>query len=215
MHSSSGISGIVLLRWHVTKPGRPAYRAAEEIVDEAVAPAVQDLHAIGGVESLYVSKHGGREVWLTVFTNHDSILAAMRTVEPRLRCLCFRSAYEDDPARDVILDTSCSEFRGCVYRMTKVALDLHASQQFRELQCKLVRIASRNRSDRTALEPILLANSTTYQAMSERDEFWKDFTSNCLTGQNTDCGHWLYNLVLGIDWFEGEPEAKVLAELGL
>lgn len=204
-----------LLRWFVTKPGRPQYRAAEEIVREAIVPAVQSLEALSELESLYVSKHCGREVWLTAFVPLNRTIPGINAVEPHLRSVCFRAEHVDDSAQDQILGSSCDAFRGCVYQMTRIGLELHAAPQFNQIQRQLVHIGCRKRDDRAALEPVLLANSTIYSAFANHDAFWKGFESNCLAGQSTDCGHWLYNLVLGIDWFQGRPEQEIFAELGL
>ena len=89
MKPSGSAADLALLRWHITKPGAPQYRAAEEIVNEAVQQAVQELVSLSELESLYVSKHGGYEAWLTVFVPAELSPGAINSVEPRLRCLCF------------------------------------------------------------------------------------------------------------------------------
>jgi len=70
----------------------------------------------------------------------------------------------------------------------------------RNHQKALIQIGCTSRRDRATLEPLLLHASTTYQDIDDPDRFWASFSSNCLVGQNTDCGHWLYNIVVGLDY---------------
>lgn len=207
-------SAIVLLRWFIANPGRPAYRAAEEIVRAVVTPIVARLHKHKALESLYVSKQNGREVWLTVFVPHTSVIKAISDVEPRLTCFPFRSCHIDDPKKDEILRAACDDFRRCIHRMTRIALELHAAAQLPDVQRELVRLGCKKRDDRTSLHPFLMTHSASYAALPDHDHFWQTFTSNCLSGA-TDCGHWLYNIVLGVDGFQGEPEQLVFNLLGL
>jgi len=205
---------LILLRWFLAQPGRPVFRGAEEIVRDAVSSAVAALETFGALESFYLSKQGGREVWLTAFLPRHASIPAIDTVEPYLRSVCFRTGHLDDPTKDQILGDSCRQFRRCVHTMTRIGLDLHGAD-LEACQRELVAIGCVGRNDRARLEQLLLSHSPTYSALADREAFWGSFGSNCLQGQNTDCGHWLYNVVLGLDWFEGQSESSVLRQLGL
>ena len=99
--------------------------------------------------------------------------------------------------------------------MSRVALDLHRSPSFIEHKKALIRVGCKKRNDRAGLEPVLLQASPTYNGLGDQDHFWQSFTSNCLIGQRTDCGHWLYNIVLGLDDFEGQPGNLVAQQLSV
>jgi hypothetical protein len=99
--------------------------------------------------------------------------------------------------------------------MSRIALELHSTGDLSAVQRSLIKVGCRRRDDRVGLEPILRQHSRIYSAVPNTDEFWQSFSINCLRGQNTDCGHWLYNIVLGMDWFEGASETQVQQALGI
>lgn len=192
----------------------PGLRGCEEILNGACDPAVDAVRALNLVDSLYISKHV-TEVWLTLFTNTSNAVSASSTTEPFLACFSFRSDHTQDPAREELLRSHCDSFRRCLDLMTTIALDIHRAPELHEHQKALIRIGRANRLDRSALEEDLRLRSSTFAALASPEQFWSTLSCNCLSGQATDCVHWLYNIVLGFDWRWDLPEAEIAQQVGL
>jgi hypothetical protein len=212
MHEDLGVTELICLRWFVSKPGA-GVRGLHEIVTRSCIPIVDQLAAADRVESVYVSKHPDA-VWLTLFTRSHLFVELISSVEAHLSCYSFRSDHVADPNREEMLRDNCVLFRRCLDRMTRIALDIHRSPSLDEHQGELIRVGKQGRLDRASLQHYLQPRSATFQGLQDPEQFWSQLGCNCLSSQ-TDCVHWLYNVVLGFDWNWELPEAVIREQVGL
>lgn len=191
---------LVQLRWVVRSKGRGnRFRAWARLFDDVVRPAVSELVRLP-IEWLYASKRLTEEdepvAWLTIFAP-ETARSAIKPVVDRYggQRRCEFNAT-DDPGREQLLRPKCARFRRGIYLFTRGALDLHDPAVREASKQTLIKIGAVDRSSRR-LEPLLEKQSPTYRALDTpaREEFWRLFGHNCLAGQPTDCGHWLYNIV--------------------
>lgn len=213
-------AGLVQLRWIVESERRGhRFRAWERLFDEVVRPAVSELARLP-IESLYASKRRTEEnepvAWLAVFAPAATEAAIKPAVERHVGQRHCEFDTTNDPEREELLGSKCARFRRGLYLFTRVALDLHEPAVREANKRVLIGIGAVDRSGRAGLEPLLEKQSRTYRAFdaTEREEFWRLFGHNCLKAQLTDCGHALYNIVLGVDWFEMHDPAVVAAFIG-
>lgn len=162
-----------------------------------------------------MSKHVPDSVWLTVFASLGDTSTLLGAVNPHLAAVPTHQDFISDLAREELLQAHCDSFRAAIDLVTSVALDVHNQPDLPNHQKALVTIGIAGRASRVLLELYLAPRSPTLIGLADPEEFWSILGCTCLTGQQTDAVHWLYNIVLGFDseWRLGED--AILARLGI
>ena len=190
------------------------YRQAEQTINAVCIPALAAARSAVKVESAYLSKHLDQgNVWLTIFASLGDSGPLVNAVAPSLSGLPVQQQVISDLAREELLQSHCDSFRSALDLVTHVALDIHTATALPDHQRALVTVGVGGRTDRAQLESYLMPRSVTFA--SDPAAFLSILRCNCLTGQQTDAVHWLYNVVLGFDWDWGRGQASILQELGL
>jgi hypothetical protein len=102
---------------------------------------------------------------------------------------------------DDIVSADCTPYRKLLTNATRYAIDLHLQPNLVAEQQLLICIACRTADPRDELKAHLRSHSRSYRSdwAWTRNRFWKGF---CVPGPRSNFsspGHWIWNLVLGID----------------
>ena len=136
-------------------------------------------------------------------------------MNPHLVGVSTQQQFISDLAREELLQSHCDTFRAALDLISTVALEVHTQPNLADKQRTLITIGTGGRASRALLEPYLKGHSATLAALPDPQEFWSALGCNCLTGQQTDAVHWLYNIVLGFDWEWGLGEQAIRVRLAL
>lgn len=204
---------LTCFRWFVALNPN-TYRQAEHAINQHCIPALAAARSAVKAESAYVSKHLDQcNVWLTIFASLRDAGPLVNAVGPSFSGAQVRHEVISDLAREELLQSHCDSFRAALDLVTRVALDIHRDRALPDHQRALVAVGVGGRARRPELESYLTTRSATFAANPAA--FLSILLCNCLTGQQTDAVHWLYNVVLGFDSDWARGQASILQELGL
>jgi len=184
-------------------------RYKERVLLEFVAPALANQNLRQLCEGFYASKQEF-EVWLTLLCSEQNAAQLRAIAEPLGANWPQMQRQESD--NDDLLRLEAQAYRALLTRATRYAVDLHIRQSLVEEQQSLICVACGDRDVLEALHYHLWARSPQYRADTdaERAAFWAHFNEPGPFGLSP-VGHWIWNIVLGIDMLPW-PEPRHVAE---
>ena len=197
----SPIMSLSRLRWILWHPGAPEFNGAQELVQIPCRRAALRAAGQSTPHSLYVSCHKPIEAWLTVIIDSSWAKSFALKLEPAFNPYSRRHDHTSDPAVEPLLLPTCADFRKDIDAWSHIALDLLEVPDLVATRIELIRATRGRRSERPALEPLLLRLSSTYRQLDHKDGLWERATKACIP--STDAIHWLFNVFLGHDDWNG------------
>ena len=207
---------MILLHYGVPISGTNPFRSKERLVTEFVAPALRLPAVKSRCRQFYASKQAA-EVWLNVFLmpgQEQHVIVAIRPLAAR-----FGLSDPTPDNTDDILSSDCTAYRKLLTNATRYAIDLLLQADLVAEQQLLICIACRTSDPRDELKAHLRSHSPSYRSdwVWTRSRFWKGF---CVPGPRSNFsapGHWIWNLVLGIDYgtFPWPTPAAAAHQIGI
>ena len=207
---------MILLHWAApVSPGDP-FRSKEKLVVQFVAPVLQLLKVRAACREFYASKQDA-EVWLNLFVMPGDEHGVITAARPLAAALGVSDPILNNT--DGILCSDCADYRRLLTTATRYAIDLHSHPNLVEEQQALICIACRTADPRTDLKTHLKARSSNYRAdwFWTKRRFWHGFHVPGPRPNFSHPGHWIWNIVLGIDYpaFPWPSAASAAAAIGI
>ncbi len=187
-------------------------------MDEVIIGVLRTLRFARLASSYYASKQRS-SVRLCVIAHRGAKTDLCALVRSNLSTHTL-AGPEPNGQSDPILGGEYKTYRRGLQRVTDIATELHSSkQQFEQHQKFLIQIRCDPANPRTRLHDYLRQNSKVYRARYRtriaEEEFWRDFFTWGPAKEYSNPGHWLWNILLAIDWHVPCDPAAVAAHLGL
>lgn len=163
-----------------------------------VAPVLRLSAVKSRCREFYASKQDS-EVWLNLFVSASDAPLVADAVKALPAALGVPAPIQSH--NDSILAPQCGKYRKLLTASTRYAIDLHLQDDLVAEQQALICIACSSSDPREDLKVHLSALSANYRADSNslKDTFWRNFLLPGPQPNFEHPGHWIYNIVLGID----------------
>ena len=191
-------------------------RALEQIANDACAPALDALDAAARHDGCYMTKRG-THIWFRVITEQESLEPIRSLVEEAFgeHTADFEMVTVDD-----VLNSDHSAWRACITQVTGIALEVHRTDLLVNQQAFLLAIDGHERPGgysispdlRDSLDTFLADRSQAYGAIGDKAAFWIDANTKPPGLSISEPVHWLFHLILGVDWHSGRGDAQALAK---
>ena len=200
----------VMWRWIAPAAAAQQYREKERLVCEFAGPASRDPALRQASTDRYISKQAN-EVWFTVFGPSHQQANVLQRVGVHAAGVQVR--VEPESRVDDLLEGDCRDYRAHLTTITDIAVDLHLSDGLLTHQQALIQMATANLDPRNQLSGYLAEHSQSYRALAVEDQhsFWEGFYEPGPRANLSRYGHWLWNIVLGID-HDPWPTAEQVAQ---
>jgi hypothetical protein len=195
---------LLLLHWAIPISGSHPFRVKEQVVNQFVAPALRLPRVRSSCRQFYASKQE-HEVWFRLFvTSRDQadVIAAVRPLAS-----LFGAADPAPNDQDEILAEDCNKYRKVLTQVTRYAIDLHTTSDLVAQQQALICIACSGTDPRERLKAHLEAFSPSYRSdwTCLRRRLWDALLQPGPRQNFSAPGHWLWNIVVGVDHKYGLP----------
>jgi len=129
--------------------------------------------------------------------DQDDLIAAVRPL-----ATTFGAPDPNPDSTDEILARDCTNYRKLLTTATRYAVDLHLRPNLLAEQQALICIACRTSDPREDLKDHLKNLSSSYRAdwFWIKWKFWRSFHLPGPRPNFSNAGHWIWNIVLGIDY---------------
>jgi hypothetical protein len=197
--------------WSSRPEPRAGHRASLRVLLNVFCRPFQEVDDPDLAESSHIVRLADGSAQLHLFGRRPYIEALSRELDHSLNPLEVAFRHQ---SQSPLTHESAEAYRRGLALISRISLDILTSPDRRAAQKALISIGCRDRCDRRSIDLLLEERSATYALLPDSEVFWTLFHRRSPDGR-LDAGHLLYNLIVGMDGFEGARPSAIAAASGI